>query len=74
MTTYDPDTQAHDPSVLQRIQSEFGGRMALDCWVIRGGRVRVGDSVELTVPQPRDAARPSGEMWGRYASDATRSK
>jgi hypothetical protein len=74
MTTYDPDTQAHDPGVLQRIQREFDGRIALDCWVIRGGRVRAGDAVELTLPQLRDAARPSGEMWGRYASEATRSK
>jgi uncharacterized protein len=47
MTTYDPDTQEQDLSVLRRIASEFGGRMALDCAVIGGGRVAVGDPVEL---------------------------
>ncbi|MGH9795752.1 MAG: MOSC domain-containing protein [Candidatus Acidiferrales bacterium] len=70
MTTYDPDTQEHDPRVLQRIQREFAGRIALDCWVIRGGRIRVGDEAELAEP----IERPSDEVWGRYASEATRAK
>ena len=47
MTTYDPDTQEQDLSVLRRIVSEFGGQMALDCGVVSGGRLTVGDSVEL---------------------------
>src|SRR5204862_3148353 len=47
MTTFDPDTQAQDPSVLKRIVAEFGGRMALDCDVLEGGVLRVGDPVEL---------------------------
>jgi uncharacterized protein YcbX len=47
MTTYDPDTQVQDFSVLRRIASEFGGQMALDCAVVRGGRIAVGDPVEL---------------------------
>src|SRR5262245_60416195 len=47
MTTYDPDTQVQDPSVLRRIVREFGGSMALDCAVERAGRVRVGDPVAL---------------------------
>lgn len=47
MTTFDPDTQIQDLSVLRRIASEFGGRMALDCGVVQGGRVAVGDPVEL---------------------------
>lgn len=47
MTTYDPDTQEQDLSVLRRIVSEFGGRMALDCGVVSGGRIAVGDPVEL---------------------------
>ena len=70
MTTYDPDTQAQDSAVLNRIQREFGGRIALDCWVIREGRIRVGDTVELA---GRDA-RPTDEMWGRYASAETQRK
>jgi len=47
MTTYDPDTQVQDLSVLRRIASEFGGQMALDCAVDSGGRIAVGDPVEL---------------------------
>jgi uncharacterized protein YcbX len=47
MTTYDPDTQVQDLSVLRRIVSEFGGLMALDCDVVSGGPIAVGDRVEL---------------------------
>lgn len=47
MTTYDPDTQEQDLSVLRRIVTDFGGRMALDCDVVEGGVVSVGDRVEL---------------------------
>jgi uncharacterized protein YcbX len=47
MTTYDPDTQVQDPRVLRRIVQEFGGRIALDCAVLRRGRLAVGDLVEL---------------------------
>jgi len=47
MTTFDPDTQVQDLSVLRRIASEFGGQMALDCAVVSGGRIAVGDPVEL---------------------------
>jgi len=47
MTTYDPDTQEQDLSVLRRIASRFGGTMALDCAVVNGGRIALGDPVEL---------------------------
>lgn len=47
MTTYDPDTQVQDPGVLRRIVREFGGTMALDCAVLAGGPVRLGDPVTL---------------------------
>ena len=47
MTTYDPDTQAQDFSVLGRIKRERGGRLALDCSVIEPGRVALGDLVEV---------------------------
>lgn len=50
MTTYDPDTQAQDLSVLHRIVKEFGGRIALDCEVHQPGRIAVGDAVELLDP------------------------
>ncbi len=47
MTTFDPDTQAQDLGVLQRIVDDFGGRMALDSAVLTGGTIAVGDPVEL---------------------------
>ena len=50
MTTYDPDTLEQDVTVLRRIASRFGGTMALDCGVLRGGRIAVGDPVELLEP------------------------
>ncbi|MGH9750304.1 MAG: MOSC domain-containing protein [Candidatus Polarisedimenticolia bacterium] len=47
MTTWDPDTLEQDHGVLRRIADVFGGRLALDCRVLRGGPVAVGDPVEL---------------------------
>ncbi|HVP54384.1 MAG TPA: MOSC N-terminal beta barrel domain-containing protein [Candidatus Eisenbacteria bacterium] len=47
MTTYDPDTLEQDRSVLFRIVSDFGGKMALDCSVLKPGVVNVGDPVML---------------------------
>jgi uncharacterized protein YcbX len=47
MTTYDPDTLAQDPRVLREIVERFGGRLALDASVERGGTVREGDPVEI---------------------------
>ena len=45
MTTVDPDTLERDPEVLRDIGRRFGGRLALDADVVRGGSVRVGDAV-----------------------------
>ena len=47
MTTVDPDTLERDPEVLRDIGRRFGGRLALNAEVIRGGSIRVGDRVEL---------------------------
>jgi uncharacterized protein YcbX len=47
MTTFDPDTLAQDLGVLRRIVREFDGSLALNCSVIRGGPIAVGDPVEL---------------------------
>jgi hypothetical protein len=47
MTTFDPDTLAQVPKVLRRIAREFGGELALKYYVIRGGEIQVGDTVEL---------------------------
>ncbi len=42
MTTYDPDTLEHDPTVLRRIVREMGGRLALDSYVVRAGELPSG--------------------------------
>jgi uncharacterized protein len=47
MTTYDPDTQVQDRSVLLRIVREFNGVAALDCSVIQSGAIHLGDTMEL---------------------------
>jgi len=47
MTTFDPDTLVQDPSVLYRIVREFGGTIALDCWVHEPGHISAGDRVEV---------------------------
>jgi uncharacterized protein len=47
MTTYDPDTQQQDLSVLKRIARELDGTMALDSAVLSGGPIRQGDPVTL---------------------------
>ncbi|HTM32238.1 MAG TPA: MOSC N-terminal beta barrel domain-containing protein [Vicinamibacterales bacterium] len=45
MTTVDPDTLEREPEVLMDIGRRFGGRIALDAEVTRGGTVRIGDDV-----------------------------
>ena len=47
MTTVDPDTITRDPAVLKDIGRRFGGRLALNAAVTRGGDVAVGDAVTL---------------------------
>jgi hypothetical protein len=47
MTTYDPDTQKKDPAVLRHIVKKFDGTLALDTAVIQGGKIAVGDVVDL---------------------------
>jgi hypothetical protein len=47
MTTYDPDTLKQDRNILRRIVQELDGTMALDCSVVQGGTLRVGDPVAV---------------------------
>jgi len=47
MTTYDPNTLKQDLGVLKSIVSKLGGVMALDCSVVFGGIVHVGDPVSI---------------------------
>jgi uncharacterized protein len=47
MTTYDPDTLKQNPAILKEIVRKFGGTLALNCYVILGGKINVGDNVKL---------------------------
>lgn len=58
MTTFDPDTLEQDLSVLRRIGREFGGRIALDCAVMMGGQLAVGDRVDLLDEAEQAIANP----------------
>jgi uncharacterized protein YcbX len=55
VTTIDPDSGALNPDVLRRINREFDGRCALDCWVAEEGEISVGAPVtvvDVDLPQP----------------------
>ena len=47
MTTFDPDTLEQEPRVLRTVVERTGGVLGLNAEVVRPGRVRVGDPVEL---------------------------
>ena len=47
MTTFDPDTLEQNHRVLKEIVKKFDGKLALNCYVIKGGEIHVGDDVEL---------------------------
>jgi uncharacterized protein YcbX len=58
MTTFHPDTVEQDPGVLKDIVRRFGGQLALNADVVRGGEIRVGQEVELIEGTHReDSAR-----------------
>jgi uncharacterized protein YcbX len=60
MTSYDPDTQVQDKAITREIYRRFGGTLALDCFVVEGGEIAVGDEVQLTrdrVRRERGSAR-----------------
>ena len=59
MTTFDPDTLAHDRRVLTSIAERFGGKLALNASVIQRGLIGRGDRVELLT---RDACATIGVM------------
>jgi uncharacterized protein len=47
MTSFDPDTLVHDKRVTKGIYERFEGTLALNCYVIAGGEIAVGDEVQL---------------------------
>jgi uncharacterized protein YcbX len=57
MTTFDPDSLKQDRQILTDIVRKFEGTLALNCFVIRGGEIRVGDTVELARHRECEAVR-----------------
>jgi len=57
MTAYDPDTLVRDKEVTRDIYRRFGGKLALNCFVIEGGEMTVGDGVQLV--RGRACAEPA---------------
>ena len=57
MTTFDPDSLKQDRQVLTDIARKFGGTLALNCYVIRGGEIRVGYPAELVPKHECEAIR-----------------
>lgn len=47
ITSFDPDTLIQDTSITQDIYRRFGGKIALNCFVLEGGEVVVGEEVQL---------------------------
>jgi len=47
MTSFDPDTLVQDKEITRSIYRRFEGKLALDCFVIEGGEVSVGDAVSI---------------------------
>ena len=48
MTSFDPDTLVQDKEITRDIYRRFEGKLALNCFVIKGGEITVGDDVQLT--------------------------
>jgi uncharacterized protein len=47
MTSYDPDTLVQEKEITRGIYRRFDGKLALNCFVIEGGEITVGDEVQL---------------------------
>jgi MOSC domain-containing protein len=63
VTSIDPDTGAQDLDVFRRIRRDFANLMALNCWVVISGRIRVGDTARL-VPNLRHPPELGGWIVG----------
>ncbi len=57
MTSYDPDTLVQDKEITRGIYQRFDGKLALNCFVIEGGEITVGDDVQLV--RGRACAEPA---------------
>jgi uncharacterized protein YcbX len=60
MTSFDPDTLVQDKNITRDIYRRFEGKLALNCFVIEGGDIAVGDDVQLV----RGRACTASESFG----------
>ena len=60
MTSYDPDTLVQDKEITRSIYQRFDGKLALNCFVIEGGEIAVGDEVQLV--RGRACAEPAASI------------
>lgn len=63
VTSIDPDTGGQDLDVYRRIREVFGGKLALNCWVIRPGQLHIGDPVRV-VDSPEEPHDIGGWIVG----------
>ncbi len=61
MTTFDPDTQSQDVDVLRDINGRFGGKLALNAFVVNPGEIHRGQQVELLRADQTDLLPSRGE-------------
>ena len=47
MTSFDPDTLVQDKEITRGIYRRFDGKLALNCFVVTGGEIAVGEDVTL---------------------------
>jgi uncharacterized protein YcbX len=47
MTSFDPDTLVQEKDITRDIYRRFNGKLALNCFIIKGGELAVGDDVEF---------------------------
>jgi hypothetical protein len=47
MTSFDPDTQVQDREITRGIYTRFARKLALNCFIIEGGEIAIGDDVQL---------------------------
>jgi hypothetical protein len=66
VVTYDPDTLNQRLDILRDIRGRFAGKLALNAWVLRGGRIRVDDAVDLLDAGEVHLATPTSAL-GRMA-------
>ena len=62
MTSYDPDTLVQDKEITRGIYRRFDGKLALDCFVIEGGEIAVGDEVDLVRGRACTESAPFAEQ------------